>query len=121
MYNKTMPAVSFAFLLGLGGCGFVDGYEEAVYDEKPVYCYQSLGGVQCSAEPVNADKRRLVNYYGPHPSRYEVPKTIKAPELKAPPPVPFWVRDAEPVPKPAVKTADKTAAGNAEPGEDKSQ
>ena len=30
----------------LGGCGFVDKYEEGVADYQPIYCYQTLGGVQ---------------------------------------------------------------------------
>ncbi len=42
MNNKLM---SVGFLMALSGCGFVDFYEEAVHDEDPVYCYQSLGGV----------------------------------------------------------------------------
>ena len=41
--NKKVMSVSF--LMVLSGCDFVDFYEEAVHDEDPVYCYQSLGGV----------------------------------------------------------------------------
>ncbi|MFP6736168.1 MAG: hypothetical protein VB959_20325 [Rhodospirillales bacterium] len=106
--NKILMPVGL--LMVLSGCGFVDSYEEAVYDLDPVYCYQSLAGVQCHAKPNHADKRRLVNYYGPHPSRYEAPAPVPVPELQAPPPVPFWVRDPEPVPKPFLKMSGRTVA-----------
>jgi len=107
MNKKLMP---IGFMVALSGCGFVDSYEEAVYDLNPVYCYQSLGGVQCHAKPNHADKRRLVNYYGPHPRRYEVPGPVPVPQLQAPPPVPFWVRDPEPVPQPFLKMSSRTVA-----------
>jgi hypothetical protein len=97
-----------SFLMALSGCGFVDSYEEAVHDMDPVYCYQSLGGIQCHAKPNHADQRRLVNYFGPHPSRYDVPKPALPPQLKAPPPVPFWVRDPEPIPQPFIKMSGRT-------------
>jgi hypothetical protein len=42
----------------------------------------------------------LVNYFGPHPSRYE--RLKPPPRLSPPPPVDFYVRDAESVPSPAV-------------------
>lgn len=104
MNNKLMTV---GFLMALSGCGFVDSYEEAVFDEDPVYCYQSLGGVQCHAQPNHADQRRLVNYFGPHPSRYDAPEPTPVPQLQAPPPVPFWVRDPEPVPKPFIKMSGR--------------
>jgi hypothetical protein len=107
MNKKFMSA---GFLLALSGCGFVDPYEEAVHDMDPVYCYQSLGSVQCFRQPNHPDKRRLVNYYGPHPSRYEAPARAPVPELQAPPPVPFWVRDPEPVLEPFIKMSGRTVA-----------
>ena len=104
--NKKIMSVGF--VMALSGCGFVDSYEEAVHDQDPVYCYQSLGGVQCHAKPNHADQRRLVNYYGPHPSRFDAPEPAPAPQLQAPPPVPFWVRDPEPVPEPFIKMSGRT-------------
>ena len=67
-------AVLGAILCISGGCGYVDTYEEAVYDEEPIYCYQSLAGIECFEEPNHRDKRRIVNYYGPHPKKYRAPE-----------------------------------------------
>lgn len=83
----------------LGGCSFVDRYEEQVHGMEPIYCYQSLGGVECLREPYRRDDRRLVNYFGPHPSRTEAPKPQKIKHF-APAPVGFWVKDPEPIPEP---------------------
>ncbi len=89
----------------VGACGYVPAYEEAVYDFEPVYCYQSIGqsvsGVECYKTPKHRDERRLVNYYGPHPSRYDRPEPPPPPTLAAPPSVDFYVRDPEPIPEPA--------------------
>ncbi len=88
----------------MGACGYVSAYEEAVYDLEPIYCYQSIGqsisGVECYKTPKHRDERRLVNYYGPHPSRYDRPEA-PPPTLSAPPSVDFYVRDPEPIPEPA--------------------
>ncbi len=62
--------------------------------------------MQCYEIPNHRDERRLVNYFGPHPSRYE--RLKPPPRLSPPPPVDFYVRDAESVPSPAVPM---TAAG----------
>jgi len=35
---------SLAAAAVLAGCGYVSDYEASVYDEEPVYCYQSIGG-----------------------------------------------------------------------------
>ena len=95
--HKTLKTA--ALVLFLGGCGYVDAYEEAVYDHEPVYCYQSLAAVQCFKEPQHHDKLRLVNYYGPHPSRADEPDQPDVPELQAPTnSVDKWVKDPEPVP-----------------------
>ncbi len=87
----------------VGACGYVSEYEKAVYDIEPVYCYQSIGrsvsGVECYKTPKHRDERRLVNYYGPHPSRYDRPEPPPPPTLSAPPPVDFYVRDPEPIPE----------------------
>lgn len=85
-------------LLVLSACGYVDAYEEAVYEEEPRYCYRQLGGIQCFAQPVHRDAARLVNYYGPHPSRFETPSTPKRLEPAAPRPVSYYAMDEEPVP-----------------------
>lgn len=92
--------MGLAAALGLSACGHVDQYEEAVYDLEPTYCYQSLGKVQCYNEPNHRDQFRLVNYYGPHPSRFDVPEPRPAPALQAPPAVNYWVKDPEPIPRP---------------------
>ena len=88
----------------VGACGSVSEYEKAVHDFEPVYCYQSLGrsvsGVECHRTPKHRDERRLVNYYGPHPSRYDRPEPPPPPTLSAPPAVDFYVRDPEPIPEP---------------------
>lgn len=85
-------------LVALSACGYVDKYEEAVYDEEPRYCYRQLGSIQCFSEPVHRDAARLVNYYGPHPSRYDTPSPPDRLEPAAPRPVAFYVRDEEPIP-----------------------
>ena len=104
-----------AVCLLVGACGYVSEYEKGVYDYEPVYCYQSIGGVECFKEPKHRDERRLVNYYGPAPSRYDKPEPAPEPQLFAPPPVDFFVRDPEPVPqpKPLRTAAPATAPGAA--------
>ena len=96
---KPLTMIAAAALLG--ACGYVSEYERAVYDYEPTYCYKSLAGVQCFKSPNHRDERRLVNYFGPHPSRYERPAP-PPPRLLPPPPVDFYVRDAELIPSPAV-------------------
>ena len=91
-------------VLFLSGCGYVDAYEEAVYDHEPVYCYKTLAAVQCFNEPQHEDKQRLVNYYGPHPSRTDEPDAPDVPELQPPTnEVETWVKDPEPIPQPRVR------------------
>lgn len=87
-------------IVGLAACGHVDEYERQVSDREPVYCYKSLAGTACYREPKHADERRLVNYFGPHPSRYEKPEAAPAPTYQAPEMVNYWVKDPEPVPRP---------------------
>lgn len=98
--------LSVAGLVLLTGCSYVDAYEEAVRGFESVYCYKSIGSVECYREPKHEDERRMVNYFGKHPSRYDAPEKAEAPKLTAPPPVDFWVKDAEPVPEPRVRLAD---------------
>ena len=104
-----MMKKSLAFLalpIFLTACGYVSKYEEGVYDYEPVYCYQSIGAVQCFDAPRFRDEKRLVNYYGPAPERYDRPDPAPEPNLMAPPAVNYFVRDPEPVPRPS-----PTAAG----------
>lgn len=103
MFHIKNIAMLGALLGILGGCGYVDAYEEAVYDEEPIYCYQSLANVECFIEPYHRDKRRMVNYYGPHPTRYDEPDTLEMLELAAPEKIKYWVKDPEPVPEQIIK------------------
>jgi hypothetical protein len=102
--NGRIKMQKFLFLGGLiivlGACSYVDDYEAQVYDKEPLYCYKTIGEIQCYDNPQAHDKRRFVNYYGPHPSRYEKSKVTPDPVLSAPPPVDFYVRDPEPIPTP---------------------
>jgi hypothetical protein len=73
-------------LLSLPGCTpFESEYEKGVYDYEPLYCYQTLGGVDCHRKPNYRDAARLVNYYGPAPSKYKPPKQPEEIPLRAPP------------------------------------
>lgn len=71
--------------LGLTGCVRMDGdgpvtdavsrAVDLVFDrpkppmraEQPVYCYRTIGNVDCAAEPAHGDERRLVGHVGPRP------------------------------------------------------
>jgi hypothetical protein len=81
---------ALAVLLGLfmvGGCtSYESAYEKSVYDLEPVYCYRSLADVSCFRKPYFRDERRLANYYGPAPSKYDRPKPPPMAELQPPPP-----------------------------------
>jgi len=92
-----MAAVGAALLLG--ACGYVSEYEKAVYDLEPVYCYKSIGTVQCYKEPKFSDQRRMVNYFGPAPERYDRPEPAPTPRLAAPKAIDTYVKDPEPVPE----------------------
>jgi len=96
--RATLTPLAAAALLT--GCGYVSDYEASVYDEEPVYCYQSIGGISCFETPHHRDQRRLVNYYGPAPERYTPPDPPPSARLDPPPSVNYFVRDAEPVPRP---------------------
>ncbi|MEK9722990.1 MAG: hypothetical protein VW405_05830 [Rhodospirillaceae bacterium] len=90
-----------ALSLALGACAQKSAYEAAVEDLEPVYCYQSLGGVACYEKPDFRDERRLVNYFGPAPLRYDRPEPAPERKLFAPEQVNYWVKDVEPVPQAA--------------------
>ncbi len=68
---------------------------------SPLYCYQSIGAVQCFKAPRFRDQRRMVNYFGPSPTRFDQPEPPAKAHLDAPPAVDFYVRDPEPIPQPA--------------------
>lgn len=103
----------FAVVATLGGCSYVDSYEEAVYDRAPLYCYQSLAAVECYRTPDQTDEQRLVNYFGPHPSLHER-RLVEKPKLFAPPPVSRWIKDEEPVPQAATESKPVKGAKQAE-------
>jgi hypothetical protein len=72
----------------LAACtSFESEYEKGVYDYEPLYCYQTLGGVDCHRKPHHRDATRLVNYYGPAPGKYKAPKPAEEKPLRAPPKV----------------------------------
>jgi len=85
----------------LGACSYVDAYEEAAYDMESNYCYKSIGGVESYRKRYHRDERRLVNYLGPHPSRYDKPEAAEEAVHSPPKMVNYWVKDAEPIPRPA--------------------
>lgn len=95
---------ALAFTTALSACGYVDRYEEGVHDYEPTYCYAALGDtVECFREPQLSEGRRLVNYYGKHPSRYgDAPPKPQPVYGSPPPPTQAWVKDPEPVVKPGV-------------------
>tara|TARA_R110000782_G_scaffold42260_1_gene96184 strand:+ start:366 stop:863 length:498 start_codon:yes stop_codon:yes gene_type:complete len=94
--RKIIAALAFSAVLT--ACGYVDKYEEGVADYEPTYCYAALGGgVECYREPIAGEDRRLVNYYGKHPSRFDAPAKPAPAQYQAPPMVNAWVKDPEPV------------------------
>ena len=59
--NLAWPAL-VAFLCLASCTSFESEYEKGVYDYEPLYCYQTLGGVDCHRKPHHRDATRLVNY-----------------------------------------------------------
>ncbi len=97
--QNIFASVGLAALLG--ACGYVSKYEKAVYDWEPTYCYKSIGTVACYKEPYHRDEKRLVNYFGPDPSRYDKPEAAEPTPHDPPKMVNYWVKDPEPIPRPA--------------------
>jgi hypothetical protein len=96
-------------ILCLAGCtSFESEYEKGVYDYEPLYCYQTLGGVDCHRQPHRRDAARLVNYYGPAPGKYKSPKPPKDSALRAPPKA--AATDHDPEPKAAASTNAREAS-----------
>jgi hypothetical protein len=97
--SRTVKPVALAVfaVFAVSGCvAYETAYEKAVYDDEPVYCYQSLGAVDCYRRPNRRDDARLVNYYGPGPARTRPSKLPPQAELQ-PPPAPEATRDAPPL------------------------
>lgn len=101
---RAAMALSAAALAGgLTACAPADRYEAAVENWDPIYCYKSLAGARCYAEPKASDAGLLVNYYGPSPRRYPAPPPLPEPNFKAPQMINYWVKDPEPIPRAAPK------------------
>lgn len=110
--SRTAKPVALAVFaaFGLSGCvSYETAYEKAVYDDEPVYCYQSLGAVDCYRRPNRRDDARLVNYYGPGPARTRPTKLPPAAELQ-PPPEPEATHDVPPLPSAQLARGDATSA-----------
>ncbi len=94
--NKLILIAGTALVLS--ACAQKTAYEAVVEDFEPRYCYRSIGGVTCYETPYHRDERRLVNYYGPAPVRYDKPEDAPVPARSAPEQIDYWVKDPEPVP-----------------------
>jgi hypothetical protein len=99
---SVWPALA-ALLCAAACTSFESEYEKGVYDYEPLYCYQTLGGVDCHRKPHQRDAARLVNYYGPAPGKYKPPKPPKESALRAPAKAPTM--DEHPEPKTAASTS----------------
>lgn len=110
--RKIKSAVRVAFVLAvLSGCvSYESAYEKAVYNEEPVYCYQSIGTVDCYRKPDRRSDARLVNYYGPAPAKTRPKKPPPAVELQ-PPPAPEDEAVAESATASEVEPAQEKALG----------
>ncbi len=108
--NKSVFLLTAAAVV-LSACANKSAYELAVEDLEPTYCYRSIGGVACYEEPFHRDERRLVNYFGPAPKRYDKPDPPDPQVLVAPEPIDYWVKDPEPMPQPVVPAALASADG----------
>ncbi len=98
MYKSLIIGLA---VLSATACTQKSAYEAAVEDLEPRYCYKSLAGVTCYDTPYHRDEKRLVNYFGPAPKRYEKPELPAKPKYFAPETVNYWVKDPEPIPEPA--------------------
>ncbi len=105
----------------LAACSNLTEYERQVADWEPIYCYKSIGAVQCYKEPKHSDSRRLVNFYGPPPRSYDTPDEPELSDTRPPPMIDTWVKDPEPAPQAAVRTVASVtpATPSAAPAEEK--
>jgi hypothetical protein len=118
MRARTEVALLLAFAAAecLGACtGYESEYERGVYDYEPLYCYQTLGGVDCHRKPHHRDSARLVNYYGPAPGKYDPPDPPEESPLQPPPEVKKAYRDPEPAVGPASAAAATREAEGRDP------
>ena len=108
--NLALPA--HVAILCLAACtSFESEYEKGVHEYEPLYCYQTLGSVDCHRKPHHQDAARLVNYYGPAPSKYKPPKPPEENPLRPPPK--GTAKHAEPEPTVAADTnADGSSGGS---------
>ncbi|MBL6932692.1 MAG: hypothetical protein ISR45_07055 [Rhodospirillales bacterium] len=95
------PAATLSVAILLAACTNMTAYEKQVQDWEPVYCYKSIGSVQCYKEPKHSDSRRLVNFYGPAPSEYDKPDEPDYSRPRPPKMINTWVKDPEPIPEAA--------------------
>lgn len=91
-------AVAGLAILSLSACAHKSAYEAAVEDEEPRYSYKSLAGLTCYEKLNHRDEKRLVNYFGPAPMRYEKPEAVPLPKRIAPDTVNYWVKNPDSVP-----------------------
>ena len=98
MLKRTLEClVTIGVFSLIVSCSSVGEYERHVKSWEPVYCYKSIGRVQCHNKPKHSDERRLVNYYGPAPHTYEASDALVKSKTKAPKMIQTWVKDKEPV------------------------
>jgi len=63
-----------------------DGHAEPrIISVAPVYCYRTIGVVDCSERPMSGEEQRMVGYFGPYAAAYAYPFTEVGP---APTPYP---------------------------------
>ncbi|MEK7246302.1 MAG: hypothetical protein AAB223_09820 [Pseudomonadota bacterium] len=113
--RRLMTIMALAASAGASGCGlepYVRGGEgdpRIVKGEAALYCYRALVGVDCYKTPNHRDERRLLAYTGPAPETYPKPAPPPEPQLYAPEMVPYYVKDAEPIPTspPRARTRQK--------------
>lgn len=94
-----MRKLLIILVFALAACGYEDRYAEGVAEYEPIYCYRLLTDIQCYRTPDREADGRLVNYYGPSPGQFDPPGKPPKPELSAPAPVDYWVKDREPIPE----------------------
>jgi hypothetical protein len=120
--TKVALLLAFAAAQCLGACtAYESEYEKGVYNYEPLYCYQTIGGVDCRREPYHRDSARLVNYYGPAPGKYDPPDPPEESPLQPPPKVKAAYRDPEPAVGPAAAAREAggrnlASAGKGEAG-----
>ena len=104
LYKQQISLLACSIVL-LGSCTQYNPKQVSIIDvEKPIYCYQSLAGVECFKKPNDRDKLRIINYYGPRPSENHESKPKAAIKIKAPEKIDYWVKDPEPTRDQLIRT-----------------